>query len=43
MLQVEKCGLRLNSDLQRLQDLNTPQEIENPQTLWKKFKEDIKY
>ena len=42
MHQVEERSRLLRSELQKLQDLNTPRDIENPQTLWKKFKEDIK-
>ena len=39
---VEEQGIQLMAELQRLQETNTPREIANPQTLWKKFKDDIK-
>ena len=39
-LLVEK-GHTLHKDLWELKVKNTPHELENPQTLWKKFKNDI--
>jgi hypothetical protein len=38
---VEERGKSLEVDLWNLQDMHTPREIENPQTLWKKFKDTI--
>jgi exonuclease III len=42
LAQVEETGIQLRTDLEKLQTLNVPREIENPQTLWKKFKDDVK-
>ena len=39
---VEDRGILLNAELKKLRETNTPREIENPQTLWKKFKDDIR-
>ena len=39
---IKDQGLELKAALDNLKTLNTPQETENPQTLWKKFKEDIR-
>ena len=42
MSQVEDRGFQLSEDLERIRVTGTPREVENAQTLWKKFKDDIK-
>lgn len=42
LAQIEDRGLQLKSDLIKLQEMGTPRETENPQTLWKGFKDDIR-
>ena len=42
MDKIEDRGILLRSEIQRLQEMNTPREQANPQTLWHSFKDDIK-
>jgi hypothetical protein len=42
MAEIEDRGILRRAELQKLQESNTPRDIANPQTLWKKFKDDIK-
>jgi hypothetical protein len=41
MSKVDQRGIRLETDLARINSENTEREIENPQTLWNAYKEDI--
>ena len=41
MVNVEKRGNKLLSDLEKLRASNTSREINSPQTLWNEFKKDI--
>ena len=39
--EAEKRGIKLQEDLNKIENENTNREIANPQTLWKVYKQDV--